>query len=40
MHHRHMGRFQERNQEAVLPGGCGILGKEEDQVSQAHGVDT
>ena len=25
VHHRHMGRFQERNQEAVLPGGCGIL---------------
>ena len=40
MNHRHMGRFQERNQEAFLLGGCGILGTEEDQVSQAHGVDT
>ena len=39
MHHKHISIFQERDQEAVLPGGCGILGTKEDQVSHAHGVD-
>ena len=38
--HRHMGCLQEGDYEAVLPQGCGILGSEENEASQAHRVNT
>ena len=39
MQHKHMGCFQDGDYEAALPQGCGILGLEENEASQAHKVN-
>ena len=40
MQHRHMRCLQERDYKAILPRECGISGLEENEVSQAHRVNT